>query len=276
MCFGESDATQGAQPGAVASTHESAVPPPRVRRRRPVERPQGSAEVVDLARRARAARAEMLSLREARIDELLAAAILGGHGPDDRAYWAIVYDLELAPTMTGRGMLLEQQIVPIPPQDLASDDELHDELWTVIEALAEAGVFLLHTDHLSDRDLYARLFYKILDEPTRCLPPDSGASEFIDVLHMLDVDAGGFGAQLATRLACEEVLAAEMRMDSPEEQAAYLDPPGYPELPSEEDGADGPDAAGHARAVPRTPGQRGPFNSAPMADRDRWLPYPQG
>ena len=30
------------------------------------------------------------------------------------------------------------------------------------------------------RDLYARLFYKILDEPTRCLPPDAGAVEFID------------------------------------------------------------------------------------------------
>jgi hypothetical protein len=152
----------------------------------------------------------------------------------------MVHDFELAPGTTGRATLLEHGLVPLPPQDLVDDEAVHDELWTVIEALASAQVFLLHTDHLTDRDLYARLYYRILDEPTRGLPPEAGGAEFIDVLHPLDVDCGGVGRRLRDRL---DAMA------------------GAPRAPG----------AGPGVRGPRCPAMRG---CEPPADRDRWLPHP--
>jgi hypothetical protein len=143
--------------------------------------------------------------------------------------------MEMAPSTTGRAMLLEHHIVPVPPQDLAADEDLHDELWTVVEALAASGVFILNSDHLCDRDLYARLYYRILDEPTRCLPPESEASEFIDCLHPMDLDEYGMGKQLFDR---------QQRGHEPEESV-------------------------------RSAGIRGPFNPRSLADRDRWMPRPR-
>ncbi|MFO0963965.1 MAG: hypothetical protein U0625_13815 [Phycisphaerales bacterium] len=235
MCFGDSTMDGRAAAPAGGGMATATPPDPVARRRRSVARPQGCAFTQELARAAIAARGQVLAQRTQRIDELVAQARERGEGHADREYWTLIYDLEMAPSMTGRGMLLEQQLVPVPPQDLVDDAELHDELWTVIEALAASGVFLVNTDHLCDRDLYARLFYKILDEPTRCLPPDAGAVEFIDVLHPLDVDAGGFGARLAARL--EQGTAPDRPADAP-------------------------------------PRARGPFNARALADRDRWLPRP--
>jgi hypothetical protein len=148
---------------------------------------------------ARSARHFRLLARDARIDELLQDARAKGH-LEDRSYWMLVYDFEMAPTTNGRTMLLEHGIIPVPPQDLSGEDQIHEALWTVIEALGASGVYLLNTDHLTDTQLYERLFYKILDEPTQCLPPASGSCEYIDVLHQMDIDAGGLGCQLNQRL----------------------------------------------------------------------------
>jgi len=123
--------------------------------------------------------------RDCRINQLVESA-----EPDnkDRMYWSMVYDLEEAPTVTGRQMILEHGIIPVPLQELSATADLHDELWTIIEALAKCGVYLVNTNHLCDRDLYARMFYKILDEPCRMMPPSSEAAEFIDCLHPMDVE----------------------------------------------------------------------------------------
>jgi hypothetical protein len=80
--------------------------------------------------------------------------------------------------------------------DLSPGGHVHVALWTVIECLAACRVFLINTDHLTDPQLYERLFYKILDEPTQFMPPSTSACEFIDVLHGMDIEAGGFGKQL--------------------------------------------------------------------------------
>ncbi len=141
--------------------------------------------VEDLKARAIESRRRFESMRNDRIDELVARA---PDGSRDRTYWTLVYDLEHAPTTSGRAILLEHGIVPVPPQELIDDASVHDEAWTVIEALAKSGVFLLNTDHLADRELYARLYYRILDEECRAIPPASEASEFIDCLHPLDLN----------------------------------------------------------------------------------------
>jgi hypothetical protein len=100
----------------------------------------------------------------------------------------MIYDLEMAPKTTGRAQLLESGIVPVPPQELYTSTALHDELWTIVEALSNAGIYLINTDHLNDIDLYCRLYYRILDEPCQMLPPESECVEYIDVLHPMDTD----------------------------------------------------------------------------------------
>ena len=70
----------------------------------------------------------------------------------------------------------------VPPPAEMDERELHEKLWEVVESLGDLGVYLLHTDGLSDRELYCRLFHEILTEPVRDLPPTDGVSEFIDLL----------------------------------------------------------------------------------------------
>lgn len=225
MCFGNGGSGSGAGARAAAA--------PSVARRRKVDCTLDDERLDRLAREALAMRAAHLEERERRIDAMVRQAQASG-GPCDRLHWSLVYDCEVAPPTSGRAMLLEHRIVPIPPQDLADGPELHDELWTVVEALAASGVFLLRTDHLPDRDLYGRLYYRILDEPTRCLPPGSEASEFIDCLHPMDLESGRLGRRLVER-----------------------DGAGW----SADDGL-------------RAPGVRGPAFGAALADRDRWMPRP--
>jgi hypothetical protein len=132
-----------------------------------------------------ARRAEFTKARRARIAELVESA-----PPEDRDefYWTMIYDLEQAPKTTGRAQLLEFGIVPVPPQELTNPTDLHDELWTVMEALSRAGIYLVNTDHLTDSDLYSRLYYRILDEPCQMMPPEAECAEYIDVLHPLDTE----------------------------------------------------------------------------------------
>ena len=122
--------------------------------------------------------------RAARIKSLVAAAPSDNK---DEFYWTMIYDLEEAPTMTARSMLLEHGIIPVPPQELVTTSDLHDELWTVIEALSRCGVSLINTNHLCDRDLYSRLYYRILDEECRAMPPSTEAAEYVDCLHPMDL-----------------------------------------------------------------------------------------
>jgi len=130
-----------------------------------------------------ARRDEHFAMRRTRIADL----VRDNPQEPDEFYWTMVYDLEHAPTVTSRARLLEHGIIPVPPQELADPRDLHDELWTVIEALSLVGLFLMNTDHLTDRDLYCRLYYKILDEQTRLVPPASEAAEYIDCFHSMDV-----------------------------------------------------------------------------------------
>jgi len=99
----------------------------------------------------------------------------------DRFYWMLVYDLEMAPMTSNLKQLTDLGLAVPPPAEM-DERELHEKLWEVVESLGDLGVFLLHTDGLSDRELYSRLFHEILTEPVRDLPPTEGVSEFIDLL----------------------------------------------------------------------------------------------
>ena len=71
--------------------------------------------------------------------------------------------------------------VQLPEPETVDDAQMHATLWTVIYALAEVGVFIEHTDHLSDRELYSHLWHHTLREEVPDIDDDEGVWH-VDVL----------------------------------------------------------------------------------------------
>lgn len=69
----------------------------------------------------------------------------------------------------------------LPAEPELSDDALHAKLWEVIRAMALFGVYFLHTDHLSDRELYRRLTTEVLVEEVRDIVGVDNATEWVDL-----------------------------------------------------------------------------------------------
>ncbi len=125
-------------------------------------------------------RAAAAAERERAIDELVAQAERLGRC-SDRMFWTLHYDMELAPITTNARQLQEVGVELLPEDSFGDEGCLHRHLWEVIETLADLGIYLLRTDHLSDRALYRLLEERILREPVRDLPPSSGVHEYIDL-----------------------------------------------------------------------------------------------
>jgi hypothetical protein len=78
--------------------------------------------------------------------------------------------------------VLECGGVQLPAPATLDDARLPAKLWEVIHAMALLGHYLLRTDHLSDRQLYERLWTEILPEPTSIHPCNPNAACYIDIL----------------------------------------------------------------------------------------------
>lgn len=92
---------------------------------------------------------------------------------------------ETGPFSTHCEWLARHGLIFATPEELRGR-ALKKELWRLIEALAVvARVFLYHTNHLSDAELYARLFHEVLDGdgPDFARTPD-------DACHWDFADAG--------------------------------------------------------------------------------------
>jgi hypothetical protein len=77
---------------------------------------------------------------------------------------------------------LEKSGISMPPAKSMVDAQLTAKLWEVIHGMALQGYYLCRTDHLSDRELYERLWTDTLREPTSVIPSDSDYSCHIDLL----------------------------------------------------------------------------------------------
>lgn len=102
--------------------------------------------------------------------------------PADRVVAALTYDLETAPFTTNRRQLEELgYTVPAGPC-LAPDPAVAQRaLWHIVYGLERLGIYLLHTDHLSDQRLLEVLCTRVLVERVRDLAPSGDFSEFIDL-----------------------------------------------------------------------------------------------
>lgn len=135
----------------------------------------------DPDRLGRPARVEALRRRAAEL-----AGTIHVTEPDDgppiivERFWQSVLDHEVAPVTTDFDLLTGDGL-ELPRPDSLTDDEVTARLWEVVRQLALRRVFLERTNHLSDRDLYARLFYKTLREEHPDLPVDESNAWHIDL-----------------------------------------------------------------------------------------------
>lgn len=79
------------------------------------------------------------------------------------------------------GELLRQRGIEIVESSKLDDAKLPGKLWELVEELAEIGIYLCFTDHLSDRELYERLFSDILPTETFLDPEDPWTGETCDL-----------------------------------------------------------------------------------------------
>ncbi|HEU4833643.1 MAG TPA: hypothetical protein VFS90_04480, partial [Pyrinomonadaceae bacterium] len=66
--------------------------------------------------------------------------------------------------------LLENSGLEVLPPESLDDDALKIKLKEMIERMASVGAYVLHTNHLSDRDLYEYLYREALREETVLFP----------------------------------------------------------------------------------------------------------
>ena len=121
------------------------------------------------------------AVREQRIDRLIDDARARGED-EDRIFWSIVHDLEVAPMTTNRRQLDE---IGFEVPDLACVLELDPRareamLWELIHALALIRVYLRGTDHLDDRALLDLMYERVIEEPVPDLPHAVGVRDWID------------------------------------------------------------------------------------------------
>jgi hypothetical protein len=94
--------------------------------------------------------------------------------PDDEdEFWERMLAMENGPLTTNFDQLLKTG-VELPAPERLDDLQLHRALWNVILALADRRVFIEHTDHLSDRDLYTQLWHRTLREEVPDVDDDDG------------------------------------------------------------------------------------------------------
>lgn len=103
----------------------------------------------------------------------------------DRAFWSMMYDFERAPITTNARQLAEIGVA-VPEYDAIaslSDDAAAALVTSITDGLAALHVYVLHTDHLSDRQLLEALLTPDggpLVDAVRDTPAIPNAQDWID------------------------------------------------------------------------------------------------
>ncbi len=105
----------------------------------------------------------------------------------------------------------------LPAPDEMDDVQLNAKLWEVIRCMSLLGSYLHNTDHLSDRELYSRLWSEALREPVVLMPHDQDYAEHIDII--------GGGSKEDVRIYLKHYADEEARQSWAEEFAGDPIPP---------------------------------------------------
>ncbi len=118
--------------------------------------------------------------------------------------------------------LLENSGLEIPlPADL-DDTNLHAKLLEIIERMASMGAYLLHTNHLSDRELYVQLYDDSLREEAVLFPENSS------YVYMIDLTGSGSDEdnQVYLKYYADEEHRKQWAADWPDDpMPSHEDPP---------------------------------------------------
>jgi hypothetical protein len=77
--------------------------------------------------------------------------------------------------------LIENSGLDIPPPDQLDEDALIIKLRAIVERMATLGAYLLHTNHLTDRELYVYLYSDGLREEAVLFPENPSYAYMIDL-----------------------------------------------------------------------------------------------
>ena len=77
--------------------------------------------------------------------------------------------------------MLAEDGISLPPAAELDDEAVTQKLWQAIDGLAERKIYLMSTNHLSDRELYQVFLDDLLLEPYEPLP-DWGTGAYMDVI----------------------------------------------------------------------------------------------
>lgn len=99
----------------------------------------------------------------------------------EEMYLESVLEFETAGWSRPYDVLIESGLSLPEPHQL-SEEEITAKLWEVMGALALMNVYVLSTDHLSDRQLYHRLITDSLQEETVMIPHNPAFRCYIDLV----------------------------------------------------------------------------------------------
>ena len=175
--------------------------------------------------------------QEQRIERLKAQAAAAAEGPmvagesedlpaDVREeFWREVAAFETEGTTN---LLTELKAIGVdPPHPDGLDDEaVHAALWSIVQGLARLRVVLERTDHLSDRELYTRLFVEELPDEMPALDKDGRSWWHVDLVGRGSLD----DMMLNLKYYADEEMRSDWRKDFPE-----CEVPPHEDLPFDRD-----------------------------------------
>jgi hypothetical protein len=125
--------------------------------------------------------------------------------------------------------------VEVPPPEEVDDEHLHEKLWEIIHALAKMRTYMDCTDHMSDRELYEKLWNESLHEEDQVTLFEAGWNSHLDFLCRGDEE----GIRAYLKYYADEQTRTRWKEDFPDhDMPAHEDPPYHrdielpqPELP---------------------------------------------